>query len=77
MHTHRSPAIALLALASLTAVHAEEGSSTSGVMIYAVGGTGGIGGGVGYHFNDVFTVRGEIASYDYSDNVNQDGPTGK
>jgi hypothetical protein len=73
MHTHRLPAIALLALASLTAVHAAEGSSTSGVMIYAVGGTGGIGGGVGYHFNDVFTVRGEIASYDYGDNVNQDG----
>ncbi|HAZ66128.1 MAG TPA: hypothetical protein DCY41_05145 [Opitutae bacterium] len=73
MHTHRLPAIALLALASLTAVHAAEGSSTSGIMVYAVGGTGGIGGGVGYHFNDVCTVRGEIANYSYNDKVDQDG----
>ena len=73
MHAHRSSAIALLALASLTTAHAAEGSSTSGIMVYAVGGTGGIGGGVGYHFNDVFTLRGEIANYSYNDKVDQDG----
>lgn len=67
----------ILAAATLVAAstHAapEQARKDLGVLVYAVGGTGGIGGGVGYHINDNFTVRGEIASYTYDDTVTESG----
>ena len=73
----RTSALAILALAPLTLLRAAEGASTSGVLVYAVGGTGGIGGGLGYRFNDVLTLRGELASLSYSDSMDKDGITYK
>jgi len=44
-------------------------------MLYAVGGTGGLGGGLGYHFNEIITLRGELATFTYDDSFDQDGIT--
>lgn len=69
----RRPLIALSALAPLSILAAEPANSDLGLMVYAVGGTGGVGGGLGYHFNDVLTLRGELAGFSYSDTTDQDG----
>lgn len=68
-HTHLA---ALTTLAPLVAL-AAPADDAGGIMVYAVGGTGGLGGGLGYHFNDVLTVRGEVAGFNYSDTADQDG----
>lgn len=73
MTKQRTLALAALALSSVCTLQAAP--SESGVMAYAVGGTGGLGGGLGYHFNDMFTVRGEIAGFNYNDSTTQDGLT--
>lgn len=64
--------ILVLGAASLTAA---QPSSDSGFMLYAVGGTGGLGGGLGYHFNEIITLRGELATFTYDDSFDQDGIT--
>lgn len=69
----------LLALGatSVASLSAADASSGSGLMLYAVGGTGGLGGGVGYHFNEILTIRGELAGFSYNDTFDQDGITYK
>lgn len=68
------PVIALTTLVAAS-VHAapEPARQDLGILVYAVGGTGGIGAGVGYHINDNFSVRGEIASLTYDDTVTESG----
>lgn len=65
--------LATLAAAATSFAAPQSASKDIGVLIYAVGGTGGIGGGVGLHLNDYFTIRGEIANYTYDDTVNESG----
>lgn len=78
MNNRRIPLLSALALISLTSVQAATSaqplaSSQGGVMVYAVAGTGGLGGGVGYRFNDMLAVRGELAGFNYSDSTDIDG----
>lgn len=72
MRNTRLVSLSALALSPL-ALAAAPAPASSGFMVYAVGGTGGLGGGLGYHFNDVLTLRGELASFNYSDTADQDG----
>ena len=65
-------AFAVLTAASVQAAP-EEPRKDLGILVYAVGGTGGIGGGIGYHFNDYLSVRGEIANLTYDDTVTESG----
>lgn len=68
--------IPILSLAALTAAAQaapEEPRKDLGILVYAVGGTGGIGAGVGYHLNDYLSVRGEIANFTYDDTVTESG----
>lgn len=69
----RLATLSALALSPLALAAAEPAGSDIGIMVYAVGGTGGIGGGLGYHFNDVLTVRGELAGFSYGDTADKDG----
>lgn len=59
MKNHRLTC-ALLVGCSLLSPSAQ---AASDVLVYAVGGTGGLGGGIGYHFNEYFTARAELANY--------------
>ena len=68
MKNHRLTC-ALLVGCSLLSPSAQ---AASDVLVYAVGGTGGIGGGIGYHFNDYFTARAELANYSRTTTVNTD-----
>ncbi len=70
----KTPILALAALVAAS-VHAapEEARKDLGILVYAVGGTGGIGAGVGYHINDFLSIRGEIANYSYDDTVSESG----
>lgn len=69
----KTPIVALVALTAAAQAAPEEARKDVGILVYAVGGTGGIGGGIGYHFNDYLSVRGEIASYTYDDTVTESG----
>lgn len=71
---NRRSLLALAALPFLSPLAAgAENTAGPGVVAYAVGGTGGIGGGLGYRFNDVLTLRGEIASFTHGDSIDRDG----
>lgn len=72
MSTLRIASLSTLALTTFN-VPAAIAAESAGMMVYAVGGTGGLGGGLGYHFNDVLTIRGEFAGLNYSDTADQDG----
>lgn len=66
-----SKALVLAGLCGASLAHAELG-------IYAKGGTFGLGGGIGYGFNDMFTARIGYTAFDYdldidTDDVNYDG----
>lgn len=69
----KTPILALVALTAAAQAAPEEARKDVGILVYAVGGTGGIGGGIGYHFNDYLSVRGEIANYTYDDTVTESG----
>lgn len=70
----KTPILALATLvAASTQAAPEPARQDLGLLVYAVGGTGGIGAGVGYHFNDTFSIRGEIASFTYDDTVTESG----
>lgn len=76
LHSRLSPltALALAPLAATAAATAAEPvHGDLGLMVYAVGGTGGLGGGLGYHINDVVTLRAELAGFNYGDTASQDG----
>jgi hypothetical protein len=67
------PIIALTVLTAAAQAAPEEPRKDIGILVYAVGGTGGIGAGIGYHFNDFLSLRGEIANYTYDDTVSESG----
>lgn len=69
----KTPVLALAALTAAAQAAPEEPRKDLGILVYAVGGTGGIGAGIGYHINDYLSVRGEIASYTYDDTVTESG----
>jgi hypothetical protein len=70
----RTPTLALGLLAAAAVQAApEQPRRDLGILVYAVGGTGGIGAGIGYHFNDVLSLRGEIANLTYDDTVTESG----
>jgi len=71
----KTPILAAAALLAISDAHAatvgERGDL--GILVYAVGGTGGIGAGVGYHLNDNFSLRAEVASLTYDETVTESG----
>lgn len=70
----KTPALAFAVLTAASVQAApEEPRKDLGIVVYAVGGTGGIGAGIGYHFNDVLSLRGEIASLTYDDTISESG----
>lgn len=75
MSAMKTPHLVLSALVAAASCNAapEPARKDLGILVYAVGGTGGIGAGVGYHINDFFSIRGEIANYSYDDTVSESG----
>lgn len=69
----KTPVLALAALTAAAQAAPEEPRKDLGILVYAVGGTGGIGAGIGYHFNDFISIRGEIANFTYDDTVTESG----
>lgn len=69
----KTPILALAALTAAAQAAPEKARQDSGLLVYAVGGTGGIGAGIGYHFNDVLSLRGEVANLTYDDTVTESG----
>ena len=68
-----TPALLSLTLPIAALAQAEPARTDTGLLIYAVGGTGGVGAGVGLHLGERFTVRAEMADYKYDTNVTEAG----
>lgn len=68
-----TPALLSLTLPIAALAQAEPARTDTGLLIYAVGGTGGVGAGVGLHLGERFTVRAEMADFKYDTNITEGG----